>query len=101
MARGYRRPAAATRALAAAYGDHYMIAVSRRASAHPERVDHQIDVSAPVEPSPRAHRAAHAAHQHPDVDRLYVGADRPRAAGPLYQLCDDRDQFVLLGLRFR
>src|SRR5258707_1843727 len=101
MARDYRRRAAATRALVAAHGDHYMIAVSRRASAHPERVDHQIDMPAPVEPWPRAHRAAHAAHQHPDVDRLYVGTDRPRAPGASGQLCDDRDQLVLLGLRFR
>src|ERR1017187_2229728 len=77
MARDYRRPAAATRALVATYGDHHVLAVSRRASAHPERVDHQIGMSAPVEPWPRAHHANHAADQHPDVDRLYAGTDRP------------------------
>ena len=98
---GYRRPAAAARALVAAYGDHYMLAVSRRVSAHPERVDHQIEMPAPVEPWPRAHRADHAADQHRDVGRLYAGTDRPRAPGASDQLSDDRDQLVLLGLRFR
>ena len=101
MARGYRRPAAAARALVAAYGEHHVLAVSRRASAHPERVDHQIEMPAPVEPWPRAHHANHAADQHPDVGRLYAGTDRPLAPGAFDQLCDDRDQFVLLGLRFR
>src|SRR5260370_22278587 len=88
-------------ALVAAYGDHHVLAVSRRASAPPERVDHQIDMPAPVEPWPRAHHADHAAHQHCDVGRLYAGTDRPRAPGAFEQLCDDRDQFVLLGLRPR
>jgi hypothetical protein len=82
-------------------GDHYVLAMSRRASAHPERVDRQVDMSAPVEPRPRAHRGAHAAHQHPDVDRRDVGTDRPRAPGAFDQLRDDRDQLVLLGLGFR
>src|SRR5260370_1440697 len=54
MARDYRRPAAATRALLAAHGDHYMIALSPRASAPPERVDPQIDMPAPREPPPLA-----------------------------------------------
>ena len=101
MARDYRHPATATRALVATYRDHYVLAASRRASAHPERVGHQIEMSAPVEPWPRAHRANHAADQHRDVGRLYVGSDRPRASGAFDQLCYDRDQFVLLGLRFR
>src|SRR5260370_34541077 len=101
MARDYRRPAAAARALAATYGDHHVLAVSRRASAHPERVDHQIEMPAPVEPWPWAHRADHAADQHRDVDRLYAGTDRPRAPGASGQLGDDRDQFALLGPRFR
>src|SRR5689334_13010072 len=82
-------------------GGHYVLAVSRRASARPERVDHQIEMSAPVEPWPRAHRADHAADQHRDVGRLYAGTDRPRAPGAFDQLGDDRDQLVLLGLRLR
>jgi hypothetical protein len=94
------RPAAATQVLVATCGDH-ILAASRRASADPERVDHQIEMFAPVKPWPRAHRATHAAHQHPDIDRLYVGTDRPRASGAFDQLCDDRDQFAVLGLRFR
>ena len=73
----------------------------RVASAHPDRVDRQADMPAPVESWPRAHRGAHAAHQHPDVGRLDVGTDRPRAPGPLDQLSGDRDQLVLLGLRVR
>src|SRR5712691_2074150 len=100
MARDYRRPAAAARALVATYGDHHVLAVSRRASARPERVDHQIEMPAPVEAWPRAHRADHAADQHRDVGRLYAGTDRPRAPGASGQLSDDRDQLVLLGLRF-
>src|SRR5690348_8669525 len=67
----------------------------------PERVDHQIEMPAPVEAWPRAHRADHAADQHRDVGRLYTGTDRPRAPGAFDQLGDDRDQLVLLGLRFR
>ena len=63
-----------------------LIAVPRRVSAHPERVDHQIEMPAPVEPWPRAHRANHAADQHPDVGRLYAGTDRPRAPGAFDQL---------------
>src|SRR3984893_9823916 len=94
MARGYR-------ALVATYGDHYVLAVSRRASAHPERVDHQIEMSAPVEAWPPAHHADHAADQHRDAGRLYAGTDRPRAPGASGQLRDDRDQLVSLGPRFR
>src|SRR5260370_17004579 len=89
-----RRPGA----LVAAYGDHHVLAVSRRASAHPERVDHQIDMPAPVEPWPRAHHADHAAHQHRDVGRLYAGTDRPRAPGAFDQLCDHRNPFAFPAL---
>ncbi len=52
---------------------------------------------APVEPGPRGHRGAHAAHQHPDVHRLYVGTDRSGPPGAFDQLSGDRDQFVQLG----
>ena len=57
-----------------------------RASAHPERAGHQVEMPAPVEPWPRAHRADHAADQHRDVGRLYAGTDRPRAPGAFDQL---------------
>src|SRR6202043_2360701 len=92
---------AAALALVAACGGHYVLAVSRRTSARPERVGHQIEMPAPVEAWPRAHRADHAADEHRDVGRLYAGTDRPRAPGAFDQLSDARDQLVLLGPRFR